>query len=95
MIITHDWSFLLLRTFMDCHCPSFGQRACSAVGRELDGREAHVLRANQLLRAVYAEPGQHVILFCFRQRGLTAGMLISALTLAVVLGVHLKKPQLN
>ena len=55
---------------------------------ELDGREVPVLRANQIFRAVYAEPGQHVVLFRFRQRGLLAGILISTLTLAGLLCVY-------
>ena len=78
---------------MDSHCPSFGQHACSA-GAEghtrVDGHEVPVLRANQIFRAVYAEPGHHVILFSFRQRGLLAGLLISALTLAGILWVYLR-----
>ena len=57
---------------------------------ELDGREAQVLRANQLFRAVYAEPGQHVIIFYYRQQGLLAGMFISALTLVALLWVYLR-----
>ena len=57
---------------------------------ELDGREVPVLRANQIFRAVYAEPGQHVVLFRFRQRGLLAGILISTLTLAGLLCVYLQ-----
>jgi hypothetical protein len=49
-----------------------------------------VLRANQLFRAVYAEPGQHVIAYYYRQQGLLAGMLISALTAVALLGVYLR-----
>ena len=56
----------------------------------LDGREVPVLRANQLFRAVYAEPGQHVIAYYYRQQGLLAGMLISALTLVALLWVYLR-----
>jgi len=48
-----------------------------------------VLRANQIFRAVYAEPGPHVIAFYYRQQGLLAGLLISALTLVALLGVWL------
>jgi hypothetical protein len=58
----------------------------------IDGREVPVLRANQLFRAVYAEPGQHVILFYFRQQGLLAGMLISAITLVALLWIYLRNP---
>ena len=56
----------------------------------IDGREVPVLRANQIFRAVYAEPGQHIVLFRFRQRGLLAGILISTLTLAGLLCVYLQ-----
>jgi hypothetical protein len=59
---------------------------------KIDGREVPVLRANQLFRAVYAEPGQHVIAFSYRQHGLLAGMLISALTLLALLWVYLRNP---
>jgi hypothetical protein len=55
----------------------------------LDGRKVPVLRANQIFRAVYAEPGPHVIAFYYRQQGLLAGLLISALTLVALLGVWL------
>ena len=61
----------------------------------LDGREVPVLRANQLFRAMYAEPGQHVIVFCYRQRGLLAGMFISAFTLLALLWVYLRNPDFN
>ena len=53
----------------------------------LDGREVPVLRANQIFRAVYAEPGQHVITYRYRQRGLLAGMLITAITALVLVGL--------
>jgi len=83
---------------MDCHCPSFGQHACSA-GAEgharIDGREVPVLRANQVFRAVYAEPGQHVITFYYRQQGLLAGVFISSLTLVALLWVYLRNPDFN
>jgi hypothetical protein len=60
---------------------------------KIDGRETPVMRANQLFRAVYAEPGQHVIIFYYRQRGLLAGMLISILTLVGLLWGYLRKPE--
>ena len=56
----------------------------------IDGREVPVLRANQLFRAVYAEPGQHVILFYYHQQGLLAGMFISALAFVALLCVYLR-----
>ena len=58
----------------------------------MDGREVPVLRANQLFRAVYAEPGQHVILFRYRQRGLLAGMFISGITMLVLLWLFMRNP---
>jgi hypothetical protein len=51
-----------------------------------------VLRVNQLFQAVYAEPGQHVIIFYYRQQGLLAGMLISAITLLALLWIYLRNP---
>jgi hypothetical protein len=62
---------------------------------QLDGRETPVLRANQLFRAVYAEPGPHVIVFYYRQQGLLAGMCISALTVMALLWVCLRNPDLS
>jgi hypothetical protein len=61
----------------------------------IDGREVPVLRANQLFRAVYSEPGKHVILFYYRQRGLLAGMSITGITLVVLLFLYLRNPGLN
>jgi hypothetical protein len=58
----------------------------------IDGREVPVLRANQLFRAVYAEPGQHVIAFYYRQHGLLAGMLISVITLVALLWIYMRNP---
>jgi hypothetical protein len=58
----------------------------------IDGQEVPVLRASQLFRAVYAEPGQHVIRFYFRQKGLLAGMLISAITLVALVWICLRNP---
>jgi uncharacterized membrane protein YfhO len=58
----------------------------------MDGQEVPVLRANQLFRAVYAEPGQHVIIFYFRQQGLLAGMLISAIMLVALVWIYLRNP---
>jgi uncharacterized membrane protein YfhO len=58
----------------------------------IDGREVPVLRANQLFRAVYAVPGHHETVFYYRQQGLLAGMLISALTFLVLLWAYIRKP---
>jgi hypothetical protein len=62
---------------------------------ELDGKETPVLRANQLFRAVYAEPGQHVIAFYYRQNGLITGMLITCATIAVLFWLYVRNPELN
>ncbi len=59
----------------------------------IDGREVPVLRANQLFRAVYAEPGQHEILFYYRQRGLLLGMLLSVLTLVTLAFFYACNPE--
>jgi uncharacterized membrane protein YfhO len=61
----------------------------------IDGREVPVLRANQIFRAVYAEPGQHVIAFNYRQNGLIAGMLITCVTIVILLWLYLRNPGLN
>jgi hypothetical protein len=50
----------------------------------LDGREAPMLRANQLFRAVRAEAGRHEIRFYYRQRGLRAGLFLSLGTLVLL-----------
>jgi hypothetical protein len=60
----------------------------------IDGREVPVLRANQLFRAVYAEPGRHLIIFQFRQRGLLAGGIISLITLVALVWVYARNPGL-
>jgi hypothetical protein len=61
----------------------------------IDGREVPVLRANQLFRTVYAEPGQHVIVFYYRQQGLLAGMFISGIMIVVLLLIYLRNPDFN
>ncbi|MGA2606285.1 MAG: YfhO family protein [Terriglobia bacterium] len=61
----------------------------------IDGREVPVLRANQLFRAVYAEPGQHVIAFYYRQQGLLAGMFITCITIVALLWLYARNPGLN
>ncbi len=58
----------------------------------IDGREVPVLRANQLFRAVYAEPGRHVIVFNYRQNGLLAGVLITCLTIVGLLWLYVRNP---
>ncbi len=50
----------------------------------IDGKETPVLRVNHLFRAVRAEAGQHEVRFDFHQRGLGAGLVISAATLAAL-----------
>jgi hypothetical protein len=58
----------------------------------MDGLEVPVLRANQLFRAVYAEPGQHVIAFSYRQRGLWLGIFITGITIVVLAWLYLRNP---
>ena len=53
----------------------------------IDGREAPVLRANQLFRAVYAEPGQHVIVFYLPPARSTAGTEIRCISLAALIAL--------
>jgi len=50
----------------------------------LDGTETPVMRANQLFRAVYAPPGAHQLRFEYRQKGLFAGLLVSAAALLLL-----------
>lgn len=81
---------------MDCHCPSFGQHACSAGAErhaELDGREASVARANQLFRAVYTPAGTHTLRFYYHQGGLLPGAIISALTLMLLASLYSFDPR--
>ena len=59
----------------------------------LDGRDAPVLRANHLFRAVRTEAGQHEIRFFYRQHGLRAGLLVSLGTLAVLIILYAVNPQ--
>jgi hypothetical protein len=61
----------------------------------IDGREVPVLRANQLFRAVYAQPGQHVIAFYYRQQGLLAGILITCITIGALLWLYVRNPGVN
>lgn len=55
----------------------------------VDGREAEILRANGLHRAVALEPGRHLVVFRYRPRSLRLGAALSALCLAVVAGIPL------
>jgi hypothetical protein len=59
---------------------------------ELDGREAQVLRANQLFRAVYTPAGAHTLRFYYHQSGLLPGAIISALTCALLAGLYFFEP---
>ena len=61
----------------------------------IDGRKVPVLRANQLFRAVYAEPGQHAIAFYYRQQGLLAGMFITCITIVALLWLYVRNPGSN
>jgi len=59
----------------------------------LDGREAPVLRANQIFRAVYTPAGRHQIRFYYWQRGLKAGLTLSLATLAVCVVLCIVNPR--
>lgn len=59
----------------------------------VDGQEVPVLQANQLFRAVHVEAGTHHIRFFYRQRGLTAGLVISLLTLLFLAAVFILDPR--
>jgi len=50
---------------------------------EIDGRPAPVYRANYLFRAVALPAGQHEVRFVYRDRMLTLGVAVAALTLFV------------
>jgi hypothetical protein len=58
----------------------------------IDGREVPVLRANQLFRAVYAPVGAHTLRFYYRQSGLLAGVVISALTCLLLASLYFFDP---
>jgi hypothetical protein len=59
---------------------------------ELDGREAQVLRANQLFRAVYTPAGAHTLRFYYHQSGLLPGAIISALTCILLASLYFFEP---
>jgi hypothetical protein len=61
----------------------------------LDGREAPVLRANQLFRAVYAGPGRHEVVFYYCQQGLLTGMLITGLAILAVFWLYVRSGWLD
>jgi len=58
----------------------------------IDGREVAVVRANQLFRAVYAEPGQHLIFFSYRQHALLAGILVTCVAMVALSWVYVRSP---
>jgi len=49
----------------------------------VDGVHAPILRANGFVRAVYLEPGEHVVEFAFRPRSLLIGAACSGAALLV------------
>jgi hypothetical protein len=59
---------------------------------ELDGREAQVLRANQLFRAVYTPAGAHTLRFYYHQSGLLPGAAISALACILLAWLYFFAP---
>jgi hypothetical protein len=52
-----------------------------------DGRPAAIVRANGLFRAVRLHPGPHVVEFFYRPRALMIGATISAVALALTIGL--------
>jgi hypothetical protein len=62
---------------------------------KIDGRQVPVRRANQLFRAVYAQPGQHVIAFYYHQQGLLAGLFITCVTIVVLFWSYVRNPGLS
>ena len=61
----------------------------------VDGRAVHVLRANQLFRAVYAGAGKHDIEFYYRQGGLKMGLTLSLVGLAGLVILYLADPKVG
>jgi hypothetical protein len=52
----------------------------------VDGRQADMVQANGLFRAVRLVPGRHVVAFVYRPRALVWGAAVSGTALTVVLG---------
>jgi hypothetical protein len=52
----------------------------------VDGREAPILRADYLFRAVALEPGQHIVTFVFEPPSVERGAYLSAAGLAIAIG---------
>lgn len=59
----------------------------------LDGRPAPVIRANQIFRAVYADKGEHTIVFDYRQKGLQSGLIVSLVTLVTCVALYAFDPR--
>ena len=53
----------------------------------IDGKPAEILVANGLLRAVWLAPGEHSVIFSYMPWSVAAGLAISGLAWAVVLGL--------
>jgi hypothetical protein len=58
---------------------------------EVDGRPAHVLRANGLFRAVRIAAGAHTVRFAYRPRPLYYGLAITGLALVVLAGLGMRR----
>jgi len=61
----------------------------------IDGQRTEIYRANDVFKAVLAPPGRHRIRFVFRPVSVTAGLIVSLITLAAIcagLIVLLRKP---
>jgi type IV secretory pathway TrbD component len=60
-----------------------GWKAC------IDGKRVEIYRANYILKAVYVGSGEHVVKFAFDPFSFKAGLAVSILALAVLLGLSL------
>jgi hypothetical protein len=59
---------------------------------EVDGREADLLRADALFRAVRLAPGRHLVRFAYRPTPLLAGLALSALSALALAALALRRP---
>lgn len=60
----------------------------------IDGKAAHVLRANTIFRAVHAPAGEHDIEFYYRPISILMGLSISAVTACLILAVLSVRPRI-
>jgi hypothetical protein len=58
----------------------------------VDGRDAPVVRANQIFQAVFAQPGIHSVRFYWHQRGLLPGLALSLATILLLGWLYARDP---